>query len=100
MSFRVRNLPPAESEAVEAALWYERQASGLGAKFLTALDDAIRKCAVNPTLFRVRFADVRRVALQGFPFYGAYYVIRADEIWVISIHHGRRDPGSLKARRE
>lgn len=100
MSLTVRNLPLAEIDAVEAACWYEQKAPGLGAKFFEALDSTSKKIAANPTLYRIRFADVRRVSLRGFPFYGAYYVIRGDEVWIIAVHHGRKYPASLVERRE
>jgi toxin ParE1/3/4 len=99
MRFRVRNLPAAELEAVEAAIWYDKKSPGLGARFFDALDHAAKKLETNAEIFRIRYADVRRISLPGFPFYGAYYVIRGDEVWVISIHHGRRNPASLLDRR-
>ena len=42
MSFVVKKLPPAEQDALEAAIWYEDRHSGLGDEFLTEVDRAVR----------------------------------------------------------
>jgi hypothetical protein len=98
MKYRVRSLRIAEIEAVNAAAWYDTKSPGVGARFLEALDSAGRTLETNAEIYRIRFRDVRRISVAGFPFYGVYYVIRGDEVWVISIHHGRRNPTSLQER--
>jgi toxin ParE1/3/4 len=100
MNYVVKILTPASDEAVEAALWYDAQCPGMGAQFLEEVDAAARKLALNPEIHSVRFADVRRAPLRRFKFYGLYYLIREREIRVISVFHGRRHPGWLRARRK
>ena len=39
----VRFHPEAESETIEAAVWYETQQEDLGKRFLTSLQDAVNK---------------------------------------------------------
>ena len=99
MSFVVRILTPADTEAVEAALWYDAQSPGLGAEFITEVNAAALRLAENPEIHRIRFADVRRAPVNRFKFYGLYYLIRTGEIWIMSIHHGRRHPRWLRERR-
>jgi plasmid stabilization system protein ParE len=99
MSYAVRILTPADTDAVEAALWYDAKLFGLGAEFLAEVNAAAQRLAKNPEIHRVRFADVRRAGVKRFKFYGLYYLIQDKEVWVIAVHHGRRHPLWLRERR-
>ena len=94
MSFVVKKLPPAEQDALEAAIWYEERQPGLGDEFLTEVDHAVRALGERALLHRVRFADVRRSPLH------LYYVVHEQEVWILAIFHGRRHPRRLEERRE
>ena len=100
MSFVVKTLPPAEQDALEAAIWYEQRQAGLGDEFLTEIDRAVRALAETALLNRVRFADVRRAPVHRFKFYGVYYLVHEQEVWILAVFHGRRHPRRLQARRE
>jgi toxin ParE1/3/4 len=100
MSYAVKILTPADADAVEAALWYDAQVPGLGVQFMEEVDASVRRLAQNPEIHRIRFADVRRAPVHRFKFYGIYYLIRGQEIWIISIFHGRRHPRWLHERRK
>lgn len=98
MSFALKQLPLAEQDAIGAALWYEERQRGLGEDFLDEIDRAVRALGRDALLYRIRFADVRRAPLSRFKYYGIYYVIRSEEVWVLAIFHGRRHPRSLQRR--
>ena len=99
MSFVVKKLPLAEQDALEAAIWYEERQPGLGNEFLTEVDRAVRALGETALLHRVRFADVRRAPVHRFKFYGVYYIVREQEVWILAIFHGRRHPRRLEERR-
>lgn len=99
MRFVVKKLRPAEEDALEAALWYDEQVAGLVDDFLDEVDAAVEKLSRNALIHRVRFLDVRRASIKRFRFYGVYYLVRGDEVWVIAIEHGRRHPKHLQRRR-
>jgi plasmid stabilization system protein ParE len=99
MSYAVKILTPADTDTVEAALWYDAQSPGLGAEFMAEVNVAAQRLADNPEIHRIRFADVRRAPVKRFKFYGLYYLIQAGEVWVMSVHHGRRHPRWLRERR-
>lgn len=99
MSYAVKILTPADIDAVEAALWYDAQSPDLGAEFMAEVDAAAKRLAQNPEIHRIRFADVRRAPIHRFKFYGLYYLIHEQEVWVISVFHGRRHPRWLRERR-
>lgn len=99
MKFVLKKLRLAEADEFEAACWYEEQQPGLGSRFIDAVDSTVRSLAENALLYFIRFADVRRVAVIGFPKYGVFYYVKENEARIISIFHGSRDPGWLRKRR-
>ena len=82
MNYAVKILTPAEGDAVEAALWYDAQASGLGVEFMAEVNAAAERPARNPEIYSIRFADVRRAPVHRFKFYGLFYLIRNTEVWM------------------
>ena len=100
MKFALKKLPTAEAEEIEAACWYDEQQTGLGDRFLDAVDSAIQSLSRNAFLHRVRYADVRRVGVPGFPKYGVFYYVKGEEVRIISVFHGARDPRALEGRRK
>jgi plasmid stabilization system protein ParE len=99
MSFIVRKLPLAEQDALDAAIWYEERQPGLGEEFLNEVDRAVRALSDSALLHRIRFADARRAPIHRFKFYGVYYIVRENEVWILGIFHGRRHPRAWHERR-
>lgn len=99
MKFAVRKLPPAETDALKAAAWYDEQRAGLGDSFFDELDAALALLSLNPLVYSVRFADVRCIRLQRFINYGIFYMVVSEEVWVLAVHHGARHPRWLRERR-
>ncbi len=93
-----QKLPLAEQDALDGAIWYEERQTGLGEDFLDEVNRAVRTLADAALHHRIRFANVRRAPLLRFKFYGAYYIVRGDEVWVLAIFHGRRHPRALRKR--
>lgn len=61
--------PEAETELVEAAIWYEEQQQGLGQRFLTCVQDALSRTLLNPELYPFVDGDVRRCLTKTFSFW-------------------------------
>jgi plasmid stabilization system protein ParE len=98
MSLAVRKLPLAEQDALDAAIWYEQRRPGLGEEFLDEVDRAVRALTDSALHHRIRFVDVRRASIHRFKFYGIYYIVRDEEVWILAIFHGRRHPRVLQER--
>ncbi len=101
---RVRLLEEAETEAQEAACWYEERQAGLGRQFLDALTHALEIIERQPQSFsRVSTNDanreVCRCVLQRFP-YLIFYEVRAEDALVLAVAHARRRPNYWQHRRE
>lgn len=98
MSFVVRKLQLADEDILQAAIWYEGRQTGLGEDFLDEVDRAVRSLGDDALHYRIRFGDVRRKPVHRFKFYGIYYMVRASEVWILAIFHGRRHLRALEER--
>ena len=57
----------AEADILDAALWYEQRAPGLGTEFLLAVDGTLAEVARLPERFPVVYRESRRALLRRFP---------------------------------
>lgn len=81
----------ANTELDEACTWYERQQLGLGSRFKNDVREATLRIAGAPLLFPVELEEVRRYVMNRFP-YTLRYVVRGDEVWVMTVSHQHRHP--------
>jgi toxin ParE1/3/4 len=94
----LRRHPLVRADISEAVNWYEDQQAGLGLEFAMDFLAHYRHLVRDAQLYAVRFADVRRLNLDRFP-YGLCYVIRAAEIWLLAVLHASRDTETVLAER-
>lgn len=94
---RVRLLPEAEVELLEAALWYREQSFGLDNEFMRCVDEATERIRRSPLMFPVVYRDRRRVLVKRFP-YAIIFDVTSDEILIYGIFHFRRNPKRWKRR--
>jgi plasmid stabilization system protein ParE len=90
-------LPEAEQEMIEASLYYQSQASGLGVDFLSEVEHAAKSIAASPNMYPILEGQLRRRLVRRFPF-GILYRVDPDEIVEIAVAHMRRRPGYWKKR--
>ena len=88
---RVRFSEIANNELCDACDWYERQQEGLGLRFKVAVREATRQIVGAPLLYPVEFEEVRRYVMNRFP-YTLRYVLRGEEVWVMTVSHQHRHP--------
>jgi len=93
----IRFHPQAEAEMIDAGAWYEAQQTGLGKRFLTAVQDALNRIEISPQLYPVVEGGVRRCLTKTFPF-GVLYQSRENFIQVMAVMHLHRDPDYWKSR--
>ncbi len=87
--------PPAETDARDAALWYERQRYGLGADFLLTLEAEFTAITRTPFLPAEQRLGFRRRILKRFP-YTIIYKIEDQSIIIVAIWHFKRKPWKWK----
>ena len=90
-------LPEAEQEMLEAALYYQLQAPGLGVDFLSEVEHAVKSFTESPNTWPILKGKLRRRIIRRFPF-GILYQVESEEIVVIAVAHLRRKPGYWKER--
>jgi len=97
---RISFHPQAFSELNDSALYLERQASGLGEEFLSAVELAIRLLEQFPDAWPCVRNEIRRVMVPRF-LYNIFYRIRPDgTIQIIAIMHPKRKPFNFIQRIE
>ena len=87
----VRFLRPAELEMLDAARYYELQATGLGADFIDKIGAAIQDISENPERWPIIKDSIRRRLVRRFP-YALLYRVDPDEVIVQATMHLRRRP--------
>lgn len=86
-------LPLAETEATEAAVYYEEQKEGLGLGFLNELKKAKEHLSQHPQYYSYASEQktIRSLSLNRFP-YQLIFEIYDDKVVVLSVHHEKRKP--------
>ena len=78
-------------EMLDAARYYELQASGLGEDFLDKVESALQDIRSHPERWPIMRSNIRRRLIHRFPF-GLLYHIDLDEVVVVAVMHLRRHP--------
>jgi plasmid stabilization system protein ParE len=91
MSLPIVLRPEAEADLLAAGDWYDKQRSGLADEFADAVDTMFGRIEAMPEMYAVALHDVRRGKLRRFP-YVVYYRALPDQIEVLAVLHGSRDP--------
>lgn len=89
--------PEAEQDMSEGRDWYEGQRRGLGAEFLTAVEEVFDRIRKMPESYAPEYKSVRRARVARFP-YVVYYRIVGDTIEMIAVQHGSRNPRRWRSR--
>jgi plasmid stabilization system protein ParE len=90
--------PEAETELLDARAWYEGERVGLGAIFAAAVETTVTPILQNPLAFPRVKGDTRRALVRQFP-YAVYFRPIDDEVIVLAVMHGRRNPRHWRSRR-
>ena len=97
MTPELRLRPEAELDLVDASMWYQEQAPGLGHQFLDEVLSAFSAIKKTPRMYPVVHRNTRRALIHRFPF-GIYYRIETGAIVVVAVMHGSRNPRRWKRR--
>ena len=87
--------PEAESDITEVAFYYAQIDDDVAARFLEDFRACVSCLEVFPRAARVVYRDVRRMALDRFPYYVHYRVVGA-RVSVLAVIHQRRDPDASR----
>ena len=84
--------PEAFGELEEAVNFYRLRGTNLGERFLREVRGAVEKILATPERWKILEDDVRRCFVNVFP-YAVLYTIEADNILIVAVMHGKRQPG-------
>lgn len=82
----------------DAQRWYERQAPGLGDRFVFAIERTLVLIENNPAAYQLVEDTIRRAVVRKFP-YNVFYLPEESRVVVLAVFHQAMDPGRLAARR-
>ncbi|MDZ7604879.1 MAG: type II toxin-antitoxin system RelE/ParE family toxin [Cyclobacteriaceae bacterium] len=98
MPFNFQLSEEAEKDIYDSYTCYESQQLNLGEKFLNSLDAARKSITSNPSGYQIRHKKkVRGYFLKDFP-YLVLYIIKGNNVDVISVFNTRQHPGKWKER--
>jgi len=93
MRYAVVFEPLAQQDLQEAVRWYNNQQRGLGKRFYTAVQSAIKPLHNRPQMYAIRYKTVRTFPLPGFP-YLVHYTENTETqtVIILAVLHTSRDP--------
>ena len=99
MSFRVVHDAVATMEFREAVAWYEAESEGRGVRFVQEVDKVINALRAHPLFFSKASRNSRKARVIDWP-YTIYFAVNEDhqEVKVIAVWHGARNPAELRKR--
>ena len=99
MSFRIAHEADAKAELRDAVAWYEQQSEGLGIRFVLEMDKVMAAVASQPLRFSKASRNSRKARVLGWP-YTVYFAVNEEhqEVKVIAVWHGARNPADLRRR--
>lgn len=97
MTINLHLRPESEQDLADAAVWYEEQREGLGNQFLDEVLSVFSVISETPLMFPIVHRNIRRALIHRYPF-GVYYRVESNEIVVVAVMHGSRDPRQWKSR--
>ena len=89
--------PEAEVDLIEAILYYETQALGLGGRFAGEVQHAIEELLNHPKIGAVDEEGFRKWVLDTFP-YNLRYTESDDLVYILVVESQHRAPGYWKSR--
>lgn len=87
----------AAQEFRDAAAWYEAQRRGLGSKFVRQVRKAFNAIQRAPKHFPKIHPNFRRSLVKPYN-YSVHFYETDNEIVVVSVFHGSRNPDDLQSR--
>ena len=88
---KVRILSSASQDLVDGFRFYEKQAQGVGSRFLNTLFAKIDSLAVNAGMHPIHFETYHRFLSRKFPF-AVYYRLKDQTVSVYAVLDCRRNP--------
>jgi hypothetical protein len=91
--YQVIILPPAKLDISEAAIWYNSKQQNLGKQFTQELRNKVSLLRLNPLISPIRYANIRTLVMDIFPFMIHYTFDEPNKTIIISgVFHTSLNP--------
>jgi len=97
MTYRIVITPEAETDLANAYSWYEEKKPGLGHNFIQQVGAAMEFIKKHPGACPVEYKCTRKFLIKKFP-YKIVYLEEKDQIVILAVLHGMRNPAHMKCR--
>lgn len=94
---RIKFLPPAKTEFMDAIFYYNRQSEGLGYEFAAEVKRTLERIVQYPDAWFKLSKRTRRCRTNRFP-YGVIYQVRKEILLIVAVMHLSREPETWKSR--
>jgi toxin ParE1/3/4 len=98
VSFTFSFSPEARQELLEAIQYYESESPGLGAAFLSTVNEGIGQLLEFPESAPILHGKVRRKPLRQFP-YSLLYSLRERHVRILAVMNQKRRPFYWRGRK-
>ena len=84
----------ARAEYIAAYVWYEKKLTGLGDRFMEAVEKRLSQIIANPSTYAPKEnSRFREIKVQRFPYIIVYEIMEKESfIHIAAIYHGKRNP--------
>ena len=89
--------PEAQVELDTSAIFYHERLTGLGVRFVAAVEDTVERLAATPVAGSPLGEEHRKRLVSGFPF-SVIYRVWEDHIFIVAVAHQHRRPGYWRRR--
>ncbi|NTV21927.1 MAG: type II toxin-antitoxin system RelE/ParE family toxin [Chlorobium limicola] len=90
-------LPEADEEFREAIRYYQKEAPGVGLKFLAEVRRGVTFITENPFAAVAVGSGIRRKVLNHFP-YSLLYAVESELVVIVAVAHQKRRPRYWRSR--
>ncbi len=97
MNYSLTVRKEAELDINVAFEYYENKRVGLGHDFLLCIEECLSKVERTPEHYKIIYKELRRIAVQRFP-YRIFYLVQNDLVIVTAVFHVRKDPQAWERR--
>lgn len=99
--YKIKIEPAALQDIQEVTDWYNKQFQGLGSRFQKQVIVQIDSLKSNPTVYAIRYAEVRCMIIKKFPFMVHFTTDENQKlVEVFAIYHTSRNPKIWEERKK
>ncbi|MFP9113418.1 type II toxin-antitoxin system RelE/ParE family toxin [Flavobacterium sp. RHBU_3] len=99
MAYKIKLLPAAYNDLINAGKWYNTQREFLGDEFKTEINSEIERLSNNPEHYQIYFKELRQTVVKRFP-YSIFFITDENlkQVIIFGVLHNSRNPRVISGR--